>query len=669
MVRLPEIELDDRGFQELVSEARTRITQRCPEWTEHNVSDPGITLIELFAWMTEMTTYRLNRVPDKIYVRLLELLGVPLRPPTPARANVRFTLAAAPTEPMTISAGETEVGTVRTAYDESVVFEAVESRTIEPLSPAAYVTHRDGQVRDVPVDVGVARPVGADRAAFSAVPQPGDAIHLGFDESLSKLLLRVEVDADPARGAGIDPRRPPLRWEMGTGERPTGELIWERVTVLDDTTGGFNFGSGEVLLELALNSERLPLAGHRLHWLRCRVASMQEAGEAAYERPPEVSSITASPIGATLLCQHSEHIDHEVIGESDGTPGQTFNVLRSPMLAPSDDEWLEVREPDNGGTWDRWHAQESFVDGGPGDRIYVCDAATGTIELAPAVRQADGDWRFYGAVPAKGAQLRMSRYRFGGGLRGNVAAGALSVLKSGPPGISSVSNPASARGGVDPEGLQSVRQRGAMELRARHRAVTAEDFEHLAREASPRVARAVCVPPDEASAVSVRILPHVHPADRRLEFDELQPPRLLLDEVAKHLDERRLLGATLQVAPVRLRGVSVVVELQTEPLADIVRIREETLRELYRFLNPLVGGRPGELGTGWEFGRTLNQGELYGVVHGIAGVEYVRLLRIYRADLVTGRQAPEPAGSHIVLEPDETIASGTHIVKATMRGT
>ena len=91
MVRLPDIELDDRGFQELVSEARTRITQRCPEWTEHNVSDPGITLIELFAWMTEMTTYRLNRVPDKIYVRLLELLGVPLRPPTPARANVRFT--------------------------------------------------------------------------------------------------------------------------------------------------------------------------------------------------------------------------------------------------------------------------------------------------------------------------------------------------------------------------------------------------------------------------------------------------------------------------------------------------------------------------------------------------------------------------------------------------
>ena len=668
MVRLPEIQLDNRGFQELVSEARTRIAQRCPEWTEHNVSDPGITLIELFAWMTEMTTYRLNRVPDKIYVRLLELLGVPLRPPTPALANVRFTLSAPPIEPLTIAAGETEVGTVRTAYEESVVFEVVESRTIEPLTPAAYVTHRDEMVRDIPVDIGVARPVGADRAAFSAVPVAGDAIHLGFEESLSRLLMRVSVDAEPARGAGVDPRRPPLRWEMATGERAAGDLVWEGVTVLEDTTGGFNFGSGEVVLELPHDSQRLPLDGYRLHWLRCRVASPSEAGDAVYERPPEVASITATPIGATLLCQHAEHVDNEVIGESDGTPGQVFSVLRSPMLPPSDDEWLEVRDHEEG-TWSRWRPADSFADAGPGDRVYVCDPAMGTIELGPAVRQADGDWRHYGAVPTKGAQLRLSRYRFGGGLRGNVAPGALSVLKSGPAGITSVSNPTAARGGVDPEGLDSVRLRGAMELRARHRAVTAEDFEHLAREASPRVARAVCVPPDEGNAVAVRVLPRVHPADRRLEFDELQPSRGLLEEVAAHLDERRLLGATVHVAPVRLRGVSVVVELQTEPLADLVRIREETLRELYRFLNPLVGGMAGELGNGWEFGRTLNQGELYGVVHAIAGVEYVRLLRIYRADLVTGRQSPEPAGSHIVLEPDETIASGVHIVKATMRGT
>src|SRR3712207_7790033 len=91
-MRLPEIQLDDRRFQDLVSEARLRINRACPEWTEHNVSDPGITLIELFAWMTEMTIYRLNRVPDKLHVALLELLGIRLDGPSAAQTSLRFRL-------------------------------------------------------------------------------------------------------------------------------------------------------------------------------------------------------------------------------------------------------------------------------------------------------------------------------------------------------------------------------------------------------------------------------------------------------------------------------------------------------------------------------------------------------------------------------------------------
>ena len=101
-MRLPEIQLDDRRFQELVSEARLKINRSCPEWTEHNVSDPGITLIELFAWMTEMTIYRLNRVPDKLHVKLLELLGIQLDGPSAATTRVRFRLAEPAEEPLII---------------------------------------------------------------------------------------------------------------------------------------------------------------------------------------------------------------------------------------------------------------------------------------------------------------------------------------------------------------------------------------------------------------------------------------------------------------------------------------------------------------------------------------------------------------------------------------
>ena len=84
----------------------------------------------------------------------------------------------------------------------------------------------------------------------------------------------------------------------------------------------------------------------------------------------------------------------------------------------------------------------------------------------------------------------MSRYRHGGGRTGNVNAGRLTTLRSAIPGVASVTNPRPALGGVDPQSVESLRARSALEIRTRYRAVTAEDYEFLATEATPRVARA-----------------------------------------------------------------------------------------------------------------------------------------------------------------------------------
>lgn len=87
---IPTVNLDDRTFDDIRDEAIRLIPRYCPEWTNHNASDPGITLIELFSWMTEMTLYRLNKVPQKNYLAMLELMGMSLSPPQGARAIVRF---------------------------------------------------------------------------------------------------------------------------------------------------------------------------------------------------------------------------------------------------------------------------------------------------------------------------------------------------------------------------------------------------------------------------------------------------------------------------------------------------------------------------------------------------------------------------------------------------
>src|SRR3954447_9313979 len=130
---LPTPDLDDRDFQSLVDDAKRLVQQRSPEWTDHNVSDPGVTLIEAFAQMVDQLIYRLNRVPDRHYVKFLELIGLQLSPPTAARGTATFWLAAA--QPATVLVrAETEVATPRTEVDEPVVFSTVADLPIVPCS-------------------------------------------------------------------------------------------------------------------------------------------------------------------------------------------------------------------------------------------------------------------------------------------------------------------------------------------------------------------------------------------------------------------------------------------------------------------------------------------------------------------------------------------------------
>ena len=663
-MRLPEIELDDRRFQDLVSEARTRISRACPEWTEHNVSDPGITLIELFAWMTEMTIYRLNRVPDKLHVALLDLLGIRLDGPSAATTSLRFRLADAAAEPILIPGGDTEVGTPRTAHDESIIFQTDDDFTIPTARPAAYVLQRHGQnAKNVGVAEGEARPQGPDQLAFGTPPQVGDALYVGFEDQLDRLIIRIDVEASPARGAGVDPKDPPLRWEVSQGDNE-----WAPALVLDDSTGGFNYGDGQIELELPPRSAVTAIGGHRLHWLRCRITETTMTGRETqiYAHAPEISMITAVPMGARLPATHAARVEKEIVGVSDGTPGQIFPMRHHPILKLGTGDTLEVQDPESG-DWSRWEPRSDFVGSTQFDRHFVVDLVSGEVELGPAIRETSGRWTQYGAVPPKGAVLRLTRYRHGGGRDGNVTAESLTVLKSTIPGIDTVTNPEAAHGGVDAEIITHARQRASMEIRSRYRAVTAEDFEFLAGEASPRVARAVCIPPRDGGPVPLHLVPRIHPADRRLHFDELMPEEDLLEEVGEYLDDRRLIGTMVELKPCRYRGLSVVVNLQARPLADTARVEQDVAHALYTYLNPLVGGDPTGPGQGWPFGRALNQGELYGVVHAVDGVEFVRILRIYETNLETGEQSAKPAGTHIVLEPDELMASGLHIVKATHR--
>ena len=140
-----------------------------------------------------------------------------------------------------------------------------------------------------------------------------------------------------------------------------------------------------------------------------------------------------------------------------------------------------------------------------------------------------------------------------------------------------------------------------------------------------------------------------------------------MQTVAAALERRRLLGTSIRLEPVRLKGVSVVVDVRASPLADLERVQQDVEHALYVYLNPLIGGSPSGPGSGWPLGRAVNQGELFGIVYSIDGVEFVNVLRMYETDLATGAQAAQPTESQLMLGDDELIASAKHIVKAVYR--
>src|SRR6187402_1432786 len=131
--------LDDRRFQDLVDDAKRIVMDRCPTWTDHNVSDPGVTLIETFAFMTDQLLYRLNRVPDRLYIKFLELIGIRLFPPTAALADVTFWLSTPATTTLVIPSA-TRTATLRSEEQEPIVFSSLGVLEITPVALQSLAT-------------------------------------------------------------------------------------------------------------------------------------------------------------------------------------------------------------------------------------------------------------------------------------------------------------------------------------------------------------------------------------------------------------------------------------------------------------------------------------------------------------------------------------------------
>jgi predicted phage baseplate assembly protein len=643
---LPVPNLDDRRFQELVDDAKRLVQQRCPEWTDHNVSDPGVTLIETFAFMVDQLLYRLNRVPDRTYLKFLDLIGLRLFPPTAARLPVTFWLTAGQPETVVIPSG-TRVATVRTDTDEAVEFDTLEDLRLPPIGLLKVVVSVDDDLVEQTDELNAGHSIRV--FGREGPPQPGDTLYMGLTDAAPACAVRLRFSC--LEGVGVDPEWAPIRWEAWDGQG------WVACEVGLDSTGGLN-QTGELVIHVPPTHTAHILARQRAGWLRCRVTPLEDR-QPPYLESPMISTASAETAGGTVQAVHAERVADEIIGISEGVAGQRFPLQRFPVVPSDEPLTLEVAAGDG---WESWTEVEHFADSGPEERHFIIDRVTGELILGPAVREPDGTIRHFGAVPPKGAPLCLPLYRVGGGRQGNVAAGTVTVLLSSIPYISGVINRVAGIGGVDGETIDEAKARGPILLRTRNRAVTVEDYQHLARQAAPEAARVRCIPITEGAdegAVRILVVPQIEEEPQtRLRLEQLVPADETLTRIRTALDERRVVGSRLTVGPPFYQGVTVVATVRARPRARPDQLRAAALDALYRYYDPVFGGPDG---TGWPFGRPVQTGETYAVLQRVPFVELVEEVRVYGANPLTGERGP--VTSRLELNPHALVFSYEHQVQ------
>jgi predicted phage baseplate assembly protein len=173
---LPIPNLDDKTFDELFAEARSLIPRYAPEWTDHNFSDPGITFIDLFAWLAEMQIYRLNRINDQHKLKFLKLLGAMPGAAVPATVDVSFHANGIKNLPVIVPAG-TRLAAVDPDTGDDLVFETNAPLSIHDLDIARVLT-RDAS--DWVDHTSANTTTGGFYFAFGKRPAPHAALYLGF---------------------------------------------------------------------------------------------------------------------------------------------------------------------------------------------------------------------------------------------------------------------------------------------------------------------------------------------------------------------------------------------------------------------------------------------------------------------------------------------------------
>jgi predicted phage baseplate assembly protein len=542
-------QLDDLRFATVVDQLRRQIPVFAPEWTDHNDSDPGIALLQLFAYLSEQIGYRLNRLPDKAFVEMLKLVGVRLRPAEAARTHLAFYLAKAETSTGFLIPDGAKVrakskATPPPTFETTVAVDGV------PAQIAALVTTRHDDLRNIRHTDAIG---ASDTAAVFVPPR----FSLAWDGRQPKLKdwpekpvqlfarpseathvnIWLGLAFNPLPSAGFIGQRVTLTFQLDDDELPDGqafadcntnldvvteavgrevELVyyqpaqpgfttgtWEKLRVLTDTSFGLT-RSGQIRFDVPLTIGPIPDS----EWQDVRAASATTTQILhpllGALKTPVQGTPTKVPVSSWIGLRFADPLTMFSLR------AVTFNAAPAIAAITASNELVGRGDKRSGqvkqlahtnvlagslelivqdvlrDVYERWSEVENFDTAGPDDKVYVLDPEAGLVYFGDGVR---------GSVPGLDARIVAVRYRYGGGQSSELGVATVIQGESLPAAIQDVTNPVPARGGRDAETLEEAKRRAPRELRTLGRAVTADDYELLAGQTpGVRVAKTIVVP-------------------------------------------------------------------------------------------------------------------------------------------------------------------------------
>lgn len=704
--------LDQRNYADILRDALARIPVHNPEWTNFNDSDPGVTMIQLFAFMTESILYRANQIPERNRLKYLKLLGIPLRAAAAATGFITIKNERGPLEVRTFAAGvDVRAGQVRFLTTQGLDVLPLAAAVFYKKELAAPATDEERARNDLYTqlyaDLLEEGSIVPKFYQTTPMPQPDSNGELPVVDLVSTvdgclwlaLLARKGDDPAAVRAAiagktltvGVMPRldeegitveagqvsrretRTPVHWEIASppadntaryvplparseGSILTGPGLVELILPAADKLTTWDWSTLEPGLEGAgdypPSLADTNLAGRVVTWVRLRV-----------DKDPTVKArLSWLDINATLV-QQRVTVQGEVVGAGTGEPDQCLTLANTPVLPESlvltvaGQRWHRVDDllaadpevPVNDPRRPIYRREAEIAAGvAPRTQVYTLDPESGQLCFG------DGA---HGARPKPGARI-VASYAFGGGRQGNV--GVASINRSPQlPASYRPNNPLPAWGGDDAEDVASAEKTIPRTVQHRDRLVSVQDFKDITRRApGVDLGRVEVLPMHDPTNTEVPELPGVVtvlviPASNS--YNTPKPDQFFLETVCDHLLPRRLITTELHV-----RGplyVDVWISVGIAVLGGFAAgpVREAVKQELLRFLSPLYGGRKDE---GWPLEVPVLPQELEAVVARVDGVRLVQGLLLGTAQAndvpevpLTGLELPRLVGVSVTEGP------------------